>query len=203
MLMQGLKMCSLLRRNGALHAFAQLLWTRLELAILEQLGKYAFHDLQALFNVGHLSPAENDRDLNLVFMLEKTNSLFELELKIMVPGLGTQADLFQFGLVTGSAAILLLALLIFVFAVIHDTANRWFLAGSYLNQIQSDFSGSIESRIHIKDSQLLPVFTDYANLSFTNLIINSCRISTPLLFVLSVSLLWHSLKSTPSLGSGM
>ena len=64
--------------------------------MLQQLLKHTLHDPQALFHVGHLATTKNDRDLDLVLVLE-AHRLFELELDIMVAGLG--ADLISLSFV--------------------------------------------------------------------------------------------------------
>ena len=71
--------------------------------------------------MGHLATAEQNRNLDLVFVLEKPNRFFYFELDIVFACFGAYADLFKLRLMR-LVLMSTFALLIFEFAVVHDSA---------------------------------------------------------------------------------
>ena len=77
--------------------------------------------------------------------------MLDLEINVVLTSLWSHADLF--GLCVVRVALgLLFVLVVFVFAVIHDSANRRFLTRSDLDEIQSSFSGVIQGFFGWDDS---------------------------------------------------
>ena len=77
----------------------------------------------AFVDMGLFAAAEDDGDLHLVFVLQESLRLIELELNVVVARLGPQANFLELGLVAVTF-VFFLVLLVFVFAEVHDPANR-------------------------------------------------------------------------------
>ena len=110
----------------------------LKFADFQQLFDHAEHDAATFVDMRHLAAAENHRHLNLVLVFQEAYCLLDLESNIVRSRLGPQTDLLGPGGVTVLIGFLLLV--VFVFAVIHDSANRWLFVGSHLDQIEAIIS---------------------------------------------------------------
>ena len=73
--------------------------------------------------VGHLAALETQRELDLVAFLEELAGVVDLDHQIVVADFRPQAQLLVFAVMC-VAFVLPLLLLVFEFAVIHDSANR-------------------------------------------------------------------------------
>ena len=93
--------------------------------------------------MSHLATTEQNRHLNFIVVLEKTNGLFDLELDIVFAGLGLYANLFALGLelLTLSAAF---ALVILELSKVHDAAYRRFGFGRDLDEIKPAFTSLLK-----------------------------------------------------------
>ena len=107
--------------------------------MLFQLGDNALHYFSALFDMGHLATAEQNRNLDLVFVLEKPNRFFYFELDIVFACFGAYADLFKLRLML-FAFRSPLTLVVLELSIVHDAANRWFRFGRDLDEIKPVFA---------------------------------------------------------------
>ena len=112
-----------------------LLWWCFELAELHEFLDDTLHHLATLFDVGHFSPAEENGDLHLVFMLKKVLGLLDFEFDVMLTRFGTQSNFL--GLRHVTAVTVPLFLFVLVFAEVHDSANRRALIWRHFNQVQA------------------------------------------------------------------
>ena len=72
---------------------------RFELADFQQLCDDLVHHLPAFVDVGQFAAAEDDGDEHLVLVLEKALRLLDLELDVVIAGLGAEADFLDLGVV--------------------------------------------------------------------------------------------------------
>lgn len=140
----------LLRNNRRDHAARVELRRRLDFAVLiEQLDDF-IHDFAPFFDMGVFATAKHHGDLNFVAVTEKANGLLDLELNVVLTGLGAKANFFRLNLMR--LRLLLLALFVFVFAVVHNAANRGPLTGSHFNQIKSFVASAFERILRRKNT---------------------------------------------------
>lgn len=108
-----------------------------------QLGGPFHNSVEVSFRelrVRELTASEDDRHLDLVAILEKPLNVPQLELEVMLVGVGLQSDALHFAdvlLLPGLS--IALSLLIFVLAVIHDLAHGRLSSRRNLDQIESLF----------------------------------------------------------------
>ena len=91
------------------------------------------HDLSTLVDMSHFAATELNAYLHLVFMLQELFRLADFGANIFFACLGTQSDFFGLGMCV--TRVLFLVLVVFEFAVIHDSANRWSLVGSDFDKV--------------------------------------------------------------------
>ncbi len=152
---------ALLWRNGAKHAATVLLWRRFEFAVFEQLFDDAFHHATTLFNVSHLAATKEHRHLDFVLVLQKVDGPLHLEVDVVFARLGTKAYFLRLRVMRSAA--LLLALLVFVFAVIHDSANGRTFVRRYFDEIQFGFFCAGQRVFCFKYAELLPILRNHAH----------------------------------------
>lgn len=126
--------------------------------VFELLHDLLHHPL-TFFDVGHLSAAEHDRHDDLVLVKKKTAGLSNLEIDVVVARLGTKPNLLDLG-VMDVGFVMLLFLLIFELAEVHDPANRRLLIRCHLHQIEAGVSREREGVVGGHDAQLAAVGSD-------------------------------------------
>src|SRR6185436_7071949 len=112
-------------RQDGVHLIAFHPRHRLSKRHVAQLGDQPLQDAPADFRVRHLAPAEKDRRLDLVAVLEKALDVLLLELVVVLVALGPELDLLDLDhllVLPGLARALLL--LVLVLAEVHDPADR-------------------------------------------------------------------------------
>ena len=129
-----------------------------------------FHDASSLVNVSHFTTSEDHGDLNFIFVLEEANRLSDFRIDIVLASLGAKSNFFCFGLV--GTLPRLFAFFVFVFAEVHDAANRWLFVGCNLDQIQTRITSAVERLIGSDDSVLSAIGTDYSDGRDTDLIVD-------------------------------
>ena len=162
----------------------------LDLAVFFQTRDDVLDHLASFFDMDDLTSSEHNGDLNFVFAFQEALGLLHLEFDIVLASLRTKSNLFCFCVVRFSR-VLFLALLILEFAVVHNSANGWFLVRSNFDEIQPAVASSRECVFRRDDSQLFPSFTNDSDWRNTNLVVYSdvfavdlfvlskaCRIST-------------------------
>lgn len=109
------------------------------------------HHFTAFIDVGILSSSEQNCHLNFVVVLQEANRFLDLKTDIVFTGFGSDANLFEPGLmrlVLGLAFFLV----VIEFAKIHDTANRRLRVASNFNQIKLSFFGFFERFLSWNDA---------------------------------------------------
>ena len=109
--------------------------------------------------MGHLASPELHDDLDLVALLQEGDDVLLLEVVVVVVGLGPELDRLDLDLVR----LLfrdpsLLAQLVLVLAVVHDSADRGTSGGRHFDQIQTAFHGKLECVARLHHSELFTVF---------------------------------------------
>ncbi len=127
----------------------------------KQLLDHTFHNAASFFDVGHLAATKEHRDLDFVFVLEEAHGFLHFEVDIVLACLGPQSNLLRF-CVVGTVALFLL-LVVFVLAVVHDSANWRPLIGGHFHQIESRFAGQFQGVFCSDNSQLLSVLGNGSN----------------------------------------
>ena len=160
----------LLRSNGGDHPFALLQRRLFQLGELSQFLQDAFHNTSAFVDVSHFTTAENNGNLNFVFVLEETDRLSNFRSDIVFAGLWPKSNFFGFGLV--GALPRLLAFFVLVLAEVHNSADGWLFVGRNLNEIQTSVASAIESLIGRNDAVLSAIGTDYTDRRDADLIVD-------------------------------
>jgi len=117
----------------------------------------------AQFGTDIFATAEEHRNLRLVSLIEKTPHVSDLQFKVVLGNLGPDLHLFDIGRLL---VRMLLAHLILVLAVIHNTANRGLSRSCNFNQIEPFVSRHLK-RLHRWYDAMLGAFvvdqTHFAN----------------------------------------
>jgi hypothetical protein len=128
--------------------------------VVEALGDLV-EDTLAVFGPSHLPAAEAHGDADVLAVLEKATSVPDLEVHVVVVGLGPELDfleLVRLLLLLGFLGRFLLFVL--VFPPIHESDDGGACARSDLNEIESGFSGLFACFVEGDDPDLLSVGVD-------------------------------------------
>jgi hypothetical protein len=109
--------------------------------------------------VGHLTAAKHDRHDDLVFVEEEATSLGDLEFDVVIARFRTEADFLDLGVMNVGFVVLLL-LLIFELAEVHDSAHRWLFIRRHLDQIEAGVSRERQGVVCGHDAKLATVGSD-------------------------------------------
>ena len=131
----------------------------------------ARHDASSFIHVHNFTSTENDGDLDLVLGLQECLGLLHLEINVVLTRLGAQPDFLRLR-VMDLPGMVLLALLVLEFAVIHYSADRRPFVRCHLDQIQARFAGNIHRIVGRNNAQLLAFMRDYANGRNSDLVID-------------------------------
>ena len=129
--------------------------------MLFELSNDALHHFFAFVDVSHLATTKQNRDLNFVFVVEKSNRLFDFELDIVLARFRPHANLFQLCLMR---FVLVRTLILFIleFAIVHDATNRRIGVRSDFYKIQPCFLGLGQCIFGGDDSELVSILVDDA-----------------------------------------
>src|SRR5262249_1123150 len=116
-------------------------------------------DALALLDMLQLPAAEEDVEHHLVLVFQELARLVDLDLDVMVAGLGADADFFELLLVWLSLA-LFAGLLVAELAVVHDLADRRPLLGGHLDQVELCLAGHLQGLRGRDDAELFAVGAD-------------------------------------------
>lgn len=139
--------------------------------MLGQLGDDAFHHFSAFVDMSVFATTEQYGHLHLVVMLKEVDRLLDLEVDIVVTGFWSDANLFQFGLMSLSFFALLL-LVILELTKVHDAADGRLRFGSNFHKVQSVFTSTVQGLLGWNDTKLLALFIDDADGSNTDLFVD-------------------------------
>jgi hypothetical protein len=167
------------RRNNHKHAAAFHSRSGLYYTNILKFRGEPLKGILAQFSVGNFTPAEDNGYLCLVTFFQESSDMFYLKLKVMFIGLRSDLNFLELYLDLFFPGFLLpLALLIFVFAVIHNPANGRVRRGGYFNKVQMLAFSNGEGLLQRKNTQLFAVGSYYPNfLSFDSLVDINCRFS--------------------------
>ena len=84
---------------------------------------------------------EDDVELNFVFVRQEFASLLDLEVNVVLTDFWSKTNFLELNLMGFRRSRMLLLLLVFKLAVVHDSADGRALVGRNLNKIQTDFKG--------------------------------------------------------------
>jgi len=142
-------------RDRADHAGALLGRRAFQLAVFKELLNDAIEHPFAFFNVGVFASLEDDRDLNLVLVLQEADRLLHFELDVVIARLGPQPNFFDLRLM--DVLMRLLLFLVLELPEVHDAAYGRTLVRRNFHQVQFQFPGSRQRFRRGNDSQLLTV----------------------------------------------
>lgn len=150
------------------------LWHVLDLANLGDIVGDAVQQIKPKLLVRHLAPAEAQRDLDLVPLIEEFHDRAHLDFVIMGIGPGTELDLLDFDdFLLFAGLSLALLLLIFKAAEVHDLANRGHGVGRNLDQIKPGFLGQSHCPGGCHNTQIFPFCPDKANFGAADTVIDA------------------------------
>src|SRR4051812_21948016 len=155
----------LVRSDHHDHVSALLLGHRLDDGEFPEVSDETIQDLSAEVRVGHLAPAEHDRDLDLVPRREEPRDMPFLGGVVVRVDLGAELDLLEAGPRLFLACLFELDVsFVFVLAVVHDPAHRRIGLRRDLDEIQLERPGLAQRVAGIDHADLLAVRPDEANL---------------------------------------
>jgi hypothetical protein len=124
--------------------------------------------------MGHLAPAEEHGQFDLVPSIEELRGLATLRFEVVVVDLGPDANFFQFDdMLVAARLALFAALLVSELAVVHEPADRWHGIRRHLNQVEPPLARHLK-RIEGGDhANLLTVLIDQPDLANPDTLINA------------------------------
>ena len=145
---------------------------RFDFAVRSNLLDHRIEDSGAEFGVGHLSPSELQRDLDLVSICKEVLHVTNFGVEIAFADLRAELHFLDRDLDGLLARFLgLLTFLVPKLSVIHDPAHRWVRHWRHLDEIEVLLTGEGERIWQILDSKLAAVCTDEANLTGADAIV--------------------------------
>ena len=114
---------------------------------------------------------EKHSHLHLVVVLKKPDRLLNLEVDIVVTSFWSDANLFQFGLMSLSFFAFLL-LVVLELSKVHDAADGRLRFCSNFNKVQPVFTSTFQSILGRNDTKLLTLFINDADRSNPDLFVD-------------------------------
>ena len=151
---------------------AFLPWTEFHDTFFADVLDESLENLATQALAGHLASAEENGGLYLVALGKEAKHVVLLGLVVMVVHIDAELHFFDHDLVLvllGRA--LTLFLLVEVFAVIHNAANRRLRRGRNLYQVQVFFAGHLERFERGHHAQLVSCVVDHANFADANALV--------------------------------
>ena len=143
---------------------------------LELLGE-AVEDHLAALGVRHLAPAEHDRDLDLVLVLEEALDVALLGVVVVLGDLRAELDLADRDLLLVLArGLLLLGLLVLVLRVVEDAADGRARLGSDLDEVEVALLRVAQRLVGAHDADLLAVLADEPDLGNADALVDPGRV---------------------------
>src|SRR6266700_5214442 len=161
-----------IRRQDRVQRVAFLSWTKFNDSAIANIFNQPLQNPSSQAGAGHLASTEEDRGLDLVAVVQKTQYVVLLGLVVVIVHVDAEFHFLNCDrlLVLLGFAFLFL-LLIQKFPIIHDAANRRLRGGRNLYQIQILFAGHLERFKGRQDSDLLTFIANDANFARPNTII--------------------------------
>ena len=136
---------------------------------IQNLFDHAIEDIAAGLGVGDLAAAELYEQADLVTLVEETTRVLDLEVEVVLVGLGSELDLFELlRLLVALGLALALGGLVLELAVVHDLADWRHGLGIDLYQLQTLFVGPRDRVVGGEDTELRAVGVDYSYVATTD-----------------------------------
>lgn len=146
------------------HAATEHLRLADHFAVFGQLFRNLTHHLVAVFDMHHFATAKEHCKLHLVPFFEKFHGVLGLDIAIVIVNFRPQTNFLQRHHMLFFLAQLLFAfLLVQIFPVIHDPADRRFRVRRNLHKVQSKVMGPKLGFLDINNTDLVIVFIDQAD----------------------------------------
>ncbi len=159
------------------HVAALLVGALLDRAELGELVRDLAQQYLAALGVRHLAPAEHDRDLHLLPLLEEPQDVALLGLVVVRRDLRPQLHLADRHLLLVLARrLLLLLLLVLVLRVVEHAADGRARLGGDLDEVEVPLARILERLVGLHDADLLALLVDQAYLGDTNTLVDACRV---------------------------
>src|SRR5215469_8956332 len=160
------------RRQDRVQRVAFLPRTEFDDPFLADVLYQALENLASKAGARHFAPPEEYRCLDLVALAQKTQYVVLLGLIVMVVHVDAELHfldrdrlLVLFGLA------LFLLLLIEIFPIVHDAANRRLRCGGNLYKVEVTFAGHLERFVRRQDADLLAFIVDHADFARPNTLV--------------------------------
>ena len=159
------------------HPFALEVWHIIRLAVFLQISSESCEEEFTLLLEDDGTSAEEDIGFHFVALFEELDGMLEFEVVIMIVGLGTETDLFDFLLFLVRLRLFLFFLLgVEEFLVVYDAAYRRVGRCSDLDEVEVLVIGNFHCLLERVDTGLY-VVADKAHLCHTaDLIVDTVRI---------------------------
>jgi hypothetical protein len=163
-----------LGRQYRVQRIAFLPRTKLHDAVRLDVFDQTLQNLSSETRARHFATAKENRRLDLVSLIQKTQNVVLLGLVIVVIHIDAELDLFDRDrLLVLLGLALLLFLLVQIFPVIHDAAYGWLGGGRNLNQIQILGSRHFKRFERRHDSNLPAFVVNHANFTRPDTVIGA------------------------------
>src|SRR5208337_466841 len=134
----------------------------------------AFQNFASQSLARHLASAEEDGRLHLVAFGEEAQHVVLLGLVVVIVHVDAELHFLDRDLVLVLLGLALaLFLLVQVFPVIHDPANRRLSSGRDFHQVEGFLAGDLERVVRRHDTKLVAFIVDHANFACTNALIGA------------------------------
>ena len=146
--------------------------TELDDSLIADIFNQPLQNLASQAGARHLASAEEDRRLDLVALIQKTQHVVLLGLVVVIVHVDAELHfLDRDRLLVFLGLALFFLLLVQVFPVIHDAANRRLRRGGNLYQVKVTFTGHLERFERWQDADLLAFIVNHANFARANTLI--------------------------------
>jgi hypothetical protein len=120
-----------------------------------------------------LASAEKNGSFDFVTLFQKPDDVVFLEIVIMLIGIGPKLHfLYRDVFLVLLRFVKFLIELVKVFAVIHNSANRWICSRRNLDQVQTPLFSDLQRCLRRHDTELLILIVDYAYLASSDSLVH-------------------------------
>src|SRR5215470_3723031 len=150
-------------RQDHVHGIAFHARTKFHYPFVANISHQSLQNVSSQVLVGHFASAKAQAGFDLVSLCQKAQYVIPLGNVIVLIYVHTELHFLEHNLLLvllGRA--LFLFLLVKIFAVIHDPADRRHSIRGYFYQVKVDFAGFPERFVRWKDSKLVPIRVNYA-----------------------------------------
>jgi hypothetical protein len=155
-----------------MQCIALLTRTEFDDGVIAEIFDQPFQNSSAQAGARHFAPAEKDRRLDLIALVQKPQHVVLLGLVVVI--VHVDAELYFLNrdrLLVLFGLALFLFLLVQEFPIIHDAANRRLRCGGNFYQVKVLFAGHLKRFERWQDADLLALIADYADFACANTLI--------------------------------